>query len=857
MRGSTRRPWGSRCSLGVFEFVLDTAGPVPVGGRQTIWAIGVAAMDAAVFTTLARFIIRPVASVGLSLLACVVGVALIFDATYYTASAPVVGRAVYEAVWALAYGAWAGAALHPDTPWLAARRIRSTWSFQADGRSAMTSIVIHSAGFVATMLLLWHHFSAAGAAPGVFVGAFLLQVLLVGTRSVRIISRMELDDVRRREAETALRASEERFRRLAEVAPVGIFVSDVEGRSIFQNDAWGRTAGIPAAEGLDLGYAERIHPEDRGRIMELWLNAVRTREPVSFDHRLLRPDGSVAWVRADAVPLDDADGRPAGWIGTVTDVTRLELARQAAQTREAFVGALVEQSPVGIGVYDPGGRMIVMNQALRRIREMAGIGPEAPDDVRGDPLMLRLDQGVAIERALAGEDGRTDPGTVSIPVAIRPGDAAPPDETGDRLWLRIRWFTLRDAEARMLAVISFTEDVTEAVRADAGRRRVEAKLQESAKLEALGVLAGGIAHDFNNLLVAILGYIEFARAGVPPASAVAQDLGAAMIAANRAADLARQMLAYSGRANLSVGPVSLEALLREMGDLVASSIAKGAQLRFEFAPDLPPVLADATQLRQLALNLIVNASDALEGERGTITLRTSLASLGPDDPTVVPGTTATPGGYVQLEVSDTGKGMDAATMARIFDPFFSTKSVGRGLGLAATLGIVKGHAGAIRVTSEPGSGTTFAVLLPPTTVEALPARPLGTAATANKGGRLLLVDDEPSVRLIARRILERAGFDVVEAGDGPEAIELFRADPDDVAGVVLDLTLPTVDGMTVMRELRRLRPDVPIVLCSGWSADEVASSISALPATTFLQKPFQVQAMLDAIASVVRLPGGD
>jgi CheY-like chemotaxis protein len=313
------------------------------------------------------------------------------------------------------------------------------------------------------------------------------------------------------------------------------------------------------------------------------------------------------------------------------------------------------------------------------------------------------------------------------------------------------------------------------------------------------------------------------------------------------------MLAYSGRGSFAIGPVVLEDLLGEIGNLMSRSIAKGARLRYDFAPGLPPVLADVTELRQVALNLIVNASDALGGRRGDITLRTAMTTLAPDDPDVIPGAPAEPGDYVMLEVSDTGSGMDDATLLRIFEPFFSTKSVGRGLGLAATMGIVKGHGGAIRVRSARGEGSTFQVLLRPTDRlvqerDSQPARPPEQTAA----GRILLVDDEPSVRQIGRRILERAGFGVEEAADGPEALERFRADPAGFGAVLLDLTLPSMDGLTVMRELRALRDDVGIVLCSGWSADEVAGTIRAMPRTLFLQKPYQRQALVEALVTVAR-----
>ena len=393
------------------------------------------------------------------------------------------------------------------------------------------------------------------------------------------------------------------------------------------------------------------------------------------------------------------------------------------------------------------------------------------------------------------------------------------------------------------------QDLSERKRHETEHRRVETKLRETAKLEALGVLAGGIAHDFNNLLAAIMGHIELARSTPGADASVRSDLEAAMVAANRAADLARQMLAYSGRGRLTVGPVHLEAMLREMGDLLGSSVGKGAVLRYAFEPGLPPVLADPTQLRQVALNLIVNASDALDGAPGTITLRTGWATLSPEDPAVIGGIDATVGTYVMLEVADTGSGMDRDTLARIFDPFYSTKSIGRGLGLAATLGTIKGHGGAIRVWSEPGAGTRFQVLLPGT-ADVTAARRPGSSPPARDGhvGRVLVVDDEPHVRRVGRRLLERAGFEVLEAADGPEAVERFRRDPEGIDVVLLDLTLPSGDGIAVMGELRAIRDGVPVVISSGWSVHEVSERLSALPRTSFLQKPYTAEAMAHAVA---------
>jgi CheY-like chemotaxis protein len=307
------------------------------------------------------------------------------------------------------------------------------------------------------------------------------------------------------------------------------------------------------------------------------------------------------------------------------------------------------------------------------------------------------------------------------------------------------------------------------------------------------------------------------------------------------------MLAYSGRGPFTVAPVRLDGLVAEMGDLLRRSIARNADLVYQLADGVPPVMADATQVRQLALNLLVNASDALGGRPGTICVRTGLYDLRPGDGALVAGLDATPGMYAVLEVSDTGSGMDRETQAKIFLPFFTTKGAGRGLGLSAALGIVRRHSGALRVISAPGEGTTFQVLLRPTTV-AVPAEPAvpDDRVGCPRGGLVLVVDDEDSVRRLGRRVLERAGFEVMEVADGPDAIDAFAAAPASFVGVLLDVTLPTLDGLTVLERIRCIRSDVPVVVSSGWSAEEVSERIARHEGVVFLAKPYRAEALAAA-----------
>jgi signal transduction histidine kinase len=377
--------------------------------------------------------------------------------------------------------------------------------------------------------------------------------------------------------------------------------------------------------------------------------------------------------------------------------------------------------------------------------------------------------------------------------------------------------------------------------AEAARRETEARLAEARKGAGVGYweLAGGVAHDFNNLLTGILGNASLARDQLPAGSSLHEYLRPIEKSAEHAAQLCQQMLGHAG--GPPCGVVDVNRLIEDAADLVRLSASRKATLRSELAADLPPVEADPGQLRQVLLNLVQNASEALGATGGTITIRTGGASE-PDAPTSEGQWAGEPpaGPHVWVEVADTGCGMDAPTLARVFDPHFSTKFTGRGLGLAAVRGIVAEHRGAIRATSEPGQGTAFRVYLPaaaprPVGVDEPTPWPLPAAATASDRAALV-VDDEPAVRKLAALSLRSLGFAVAEAAAGPEAVELFRADPARFALVLLDLGLAGTDGRDVLAEVRKTRPDLPVVLTSG---SPEPAGLSFGPTLQFLQKPFR------------------
>ncbi len=428
---------------------------------------------------------------------------------------------------------------------------------------------------------------------------------------------------------------------------------------------------------------------------------------------------------------------------------------------------------------------------------------------------------------------------------------------GREKWVLDRGTGVFAEDGRLLFIEGLAVDITQRKQAEAEKIALERKLLESQKLESLGVLAGGIAHDFNNLLTAIMGNASLARLELGDASPIQKNLRQIETTSLRAAELCQQMLAYSGRSRFVVERLDLSALVEGAVPLLQFSLGRHASFRLDLPRGLPPVMADATQLRQIVMNLVMNAAEAMGETPGKITLETGVRAA--DHAflaTTVNGGDLPAGEYVFLRVSDEGCGMSAETLARIFDPFFTTKFAGRGLGLAAVLGIVRSHQGALHVASEPGRGTTFTLLLPPTdgAVSAVPDTP-ASAAPWHHAGTVLVADDEDEVRQIAGDILQKLGFTVVNAADGHEAIALFGRDPARFTLVLLDLTMPGVSGVETLRQMRVRRPGLPALLMSGYAEIEAETRLAGLNSAPFLQKPFTVASLTAMVRAIFEEPG--
>jgi len=396
-------------------------------------------------------------------------------------------------------------------------------------------------------------------------------------------------------------------------------------------------------------------------------------------------------------------------------------------------------------------------------------------------------------------------------------------------------------------------EIAERRLAEVETRRLEAQVQQAQKLESLGILAGGIAHDFNNILAGLLGNADLALRQLPAHSPVRPFLDDIQQAGRRAADLTGQMLAYSGRGRFVSEDMDITALVEDMSSLLESATSKKAGLKFHLTTDLPAVMADPTQLRQIVLNLVTNASEAIGDEGGLVTITTSVTE--PDRALfdlILAGEQHAEGRDVTIEVTDTGCGMDDETRARIFDPFFTTKFTGRGLGLAAVQGIIRAHKGAILVDSELGKGTTFKVLLPALDHPAAPVdKRVKEEVDWHGTGTILVVDDEEAVRRMATRMVERFGLTVLTASDGDEAVDLFRRRHDEIDCVLLDLTMPSMDGGEAYEELRKINDDVPVILSSGYSEKEYTERFAGSGLSGFLQKPYEMASLGEMLRGIL------
>ncbi|MCA9107232.1 MAG: PAS domain S-box protein, partial [Planctomycetales bacterium] len=669
--------------------------------------------------------------------------------------------------------------------------------------------------------------------------ATLLQVL--GART-----SVEIDRVR---AEQALRSSEEKLSLIAATMPQALYVFNLQTQQTeFTNREVGRDLGYSQAELDAMGpnmLGMLLHPEDAARLpklLERW-NTAQDREVLETEYRMRTAQGDHRWfLGRDTVLERQADGQVTKIIGTAQDITERKIAEAALRQSEERLLAVIRNAPdVAIQWYDARGKIILWNEASERI-----FGYSAQEAI-GQTLFDRM---LAPEDAEMFRQSRASILATGKPVG--PVEFNFTRRDGSSGTCLSSAFRLPGQDGQWW-VVCMDVDITQRKQAEEERRLFEAQIQQTQKLESLGVLAGGIAHDFNNLLTTVLGYSELALQLLPGDAPAAKYIDEAIKGVQNAAELTQQMLAYSGRGHLAIQPIDLSQLVADTSRLLEVSISKQCQLERELDPALPSCEGDPAQLRQVVMNLIINASEAMANRSGTIRLQTRPITVADQQVRSCHATEPLPAGeYVQLVVSDTGCGMDAETRERLFDPFFTTKFTGRGLGMAAVLGIVKRHGGAIVVDSEVERGTQFQIYLPATQDQPATQAPCETVATQWQGsGTILLADDDGSIRNLAKTMLQTMGFEVITASDGEEALSAFRENCHEITLAVLDVTMPKQTGSEVMQAIQQTRPDVPVVLVSGYDEQTAGDRFGPLRVSGFLQKPFRFDIFRDLLRRIL------
>jgi PAS domain S-box-containing protein len=590
-----------------------------------------------------------------------------------------------------------------------------------------------------------------------------------------VIRRLLATLAERKQIEESLRKSEERFRLATKATNDSIWDIDLKTGIVSWNDTYANLYGRPP-ESSDSWqwWIENIHPEDRENTVAALRSAIAGRSSTwTCEYRFRRVSGEWAYIYDRAYIARDASGNAWRVIGAMQDLSERKSAEAALRESDDRFRKVFEEGPLGLALVGKDYRFLKVNSTLcqmvgyqeAELVQKSFVDITHPEDVRADVELA--------ERLFKRE----------IPFYHMQKRYVKKD--GEIIWINLTGSLVFDRSGEPLYAIAMVEDITEFKRS-----HEEALFRH--KLESMGTLAGGIAHDFNNLLGAVQAQVELASTELVAGSSCEEELKAIREVAVRGSEIVRQLMIYSGTESGDVGLVDLSKIVEEMLSLLKVSVTKRAVIETHLDPDLPAMRASAAQLRQIVLNLITNASDAIGDRDGMIRVITRRVIL-KGESAAVSFTTLADGDYVQLEVSDTGRGMSAETQAKVFDPFFSTKSAGRGLGLAVVQGIVRSVGGTIHLTSEPDKGTTFQILLPCIESAAPANDPRGNGEKVVKPaqhGTVLVVEDEDPLRQAIVKMLIKTGFDVFEAADGPSAIARLRADADKVDVMLLDLTIP-------------------------------------------------------------------
>jgi PAS domain S-box-containing protein len=645
---------------------------------------------------------------------------------------------------------------------------------------------------------------------------------------------VNIDITDRKNIEEALRKSEERLRLAIKATNDAIWDLDLKTGTISWNDTYSTLYGRPGTADSWRFWIDRIHPEDRARTVDGFQAALNRGESSwSGEYRFRRADGRWAYIYDRAHIARDASGNAWRVIGAMQDLTEQKQAEAAMRESEERFRRVFEEGPLGLVLVGKDYRFLKVNAALCRM-----VGYSEAELVQKTFAEITHPDDVRADVELAGRLFRRE-------IPFYHVQKRYVKKNGEIIWINLTATLILDSDGEPLHGLGMIEDVTEL-------KRTHEEALARQKLESVGTLASGIAHDFNNILGGVEAQAELAMAELDAGSSCKDELKAICEAARRGSEIVRELMIYAGKESEVVEWVDLSKIVEEMLGLLKVSVSKHAVMNADLSQDLPATRASAAQLRQVVMNLITNASDAIGDRDGVIRVVTRRLTLGGDSATV--SESLAEGDYLALEVSDTGCGMSRETQGRVFDPFFTTKAVGRGLGLAVVSGIVRGLGGAIRLTSELGKGTRFQILLPcaETTGEAAfhSMSTIEELAGPTRHAAILVVEDEDVLRQAIAKTLRMNGFDVFEADDGSLAIDLLRANGSKIDAILLDMTIPGASSREVLAEATHVRPDIRVVLTSAYAQEMFSGATNGPQISGFIRKPFQLADLLKTLLPV-------
>ncbi len=633
----------------------------------------------------------------------------------------------------------------------------------------------------------------------------------------------------RKRAQEELKKSEEKYRTILENIEEGYYEVDLAGNFTFFNDSIQNILGYGRDEMIGMNNRQYTDQENAKKLYEAFNKVFTTGRPTKeFDWKIIRKDGSERFVEASVSVLQDAQGEPMGFRGIVRDITERKEAEEALRDSKEKYRLLVDHAHDGIFIAQ-GGLIKFQNP---KAQEILGCSTQELPEPPFIDLVHPEDRRLLPRKRESRHKGEDIPSTYSVRITKK---------SGEELWVQINAVDIK--WEREPATLNFVRDITI-------EKRLEAQLLQAQKMEAIGTLAGGIAHDFNNILSSVIGYTELALEEVSKGGLLHSNLQEVLKAGRRARDLVRQILAFSRQSDQELKPLEVSPIIKETLKLLRASLPSTINIKQHMGANLGTVMTDPTQVNQILMNLCTNAAHAM-GENGG-TLEVNLEKVGNGTDVGVRFAGLSPGPYLKLTVSDNGHGMAPEVKERIFDPYFTTKEKGEGtgLGLAMVHGIVKSHGGTITVYSEPEMGSTFHVYLPIRETET--DQDTGSEETIPTGSeRILFVDDEQPIVDIAKQMVEQLGYSMVTRTSSLEALELFRAKPDEFDLVITDMTMPNMTGEELANELMFIRPDIPIILCTGFSRSVTEKKAKAMGIQAFILKPILRQELAETIRRVL------